>query len=309
MHMIKHLRDILESQEAVREKMQAAGLPLSYSALLLDLRKTAGLTTGFRSLNLREVDDILLAYWAGRHTTEQLNLLKTALMKDDSTAMVFIKRLRDHERHMRTGLNGEKPGLPLDVLLKRGEVLSAAGPVFKKWVAVWLLPVAATLLIIFLLPKHSIYKDFNFDQDPPLMFQTDAQRNLRDYRSASSSTDSLFVNGMKAYLACDYEQALNLWSRHPAEGKYKRQLRLYSALSYIGLILSEKNKGKDNTKNISRAVELFNSVQGDMSGRERYFYAMALILAGQNAEARQQLSLIREPDMHARVQALSSYLD
>ncbi|GEM_PF-5762792 len=310
MHKIKQLRAILESRRDVREMLPDTGLPLRYAPLIMELGTTSVPPGRFRPLNLKEVDDILLAYWAGRYTEEQLQRLKTALLKDDSTAIVFIKRLHDHERHIQSGIKGDERIRSLDILLKRGKGLYVSGPVLKKMSAVWLLPVAAILLIMVFLPRHSIYNDFNFDHNPPLMYQTDAQRNIGSYEAApTTAEDTFFVNGMKAYLACDYEQALNLWSRHPVEDKYKRQLRLYSALSYIGLILSEKNKGKDNTKNISRAVELFQSLEGDMSGYERYFYAMALILAGRNPEARQQLNLIREPDMLARVQALSSYLD
>ncbi len=307
--MIEQLRYILESQEDVGGLMADAGLPAGFDILLADLRRADILSTGSKALNLKELDDILLAYWAGSHAAEQLSLLKTALLKDDATAMVFIKRLRDHAQHIQAGRSGEERELALDVLVKRGKGLHASTPAIRKQVAVWALSVAATFLILFLWPGHSIYDDFNFDQEPPLLFQTDVQRNAREYRVDSTSVDSFFVNGMKAYLACDYEQALASWSRQPANGQYDRLVRLYSALSYLSLSLSEENRKKDNTGSISRAVSLFQGLQADMSDQERYYYALALILADRDAEARQQLNRIASPGMRVKVEALSIYLD
>ncbi len=307
--MLKRLRDIIESRQPVEALLHSAGLPLSYGVLFRDLRKISVYSGSVRSLSLKDIDDILLSYWAGHPETEQLSLLKTAILKDDTTARVFIKRLRDHELHMRAGAEEGSAGVTLEALLERDR--NSYNPRYRigQRLVAWVLPLAATVLVLFLWPRHTVYTDFNYDNDPPLSYRTEAQRNFQDSFPDSSAIDYFFVNGMKAYLACDYEQALQNWARHPANGAHIRQVRLYSALSYIGLALSKKNTAKENPEYISRAIHLFKNMEKELTDPERYFYALALILGGREEEARRQLNEITAPDMQAKVKGLFTYLN
>ncbi len=307
MYMVTQLRKILEFGEDLESMVREAGFPARYMPFFRKLRETQGLSRECRPLNLKELDDILIAYWAGRSTAEQLSLLKAALEGDDSTARLFVKRLMDHEEHIGAGISANEKGLSLDALNKRGGGLNASS--YKKWAAVWIFPVAATILTVLLWPKHSIYDKLNFDREPPLAFQTDVQRNLLESTPLSSPVDSFFINGMKAYLACDYKQALDIWAGHPLRGKHGRLIRLYSALSYIGLAASGESGEKQNEKNIARAISLLRGLGPDISDTERYFYALALILAERDGEAREQLRRISDPDVQARAEKLLPYVN
>lgn len=307
--MVEQLRKILKFGEDLEPMVREAGLPSGYIPLFLELRQTQSLSRECRPLNLKELDDILIAYWAGRYTAEQLSMLKAALIGDDSTARLFVKRLMDHQGHIRAGMNAKEAGLSMDALIKRGRSVNNSSSFYKKWAAVWIFPIAATILTVLLWPRLSIYDKFNFDQEPPLAFQTDVQRNLLEYTPLSSPVDSFFINGMKAYLACDYKQALNIWAGHPMKGKHERLIRLYSALSYIGLALSRENGNKQNDNNISRAITLLRGLGPDISDTERYFYALALILAERDSEAREQLKHISDPDVQARAEKLLPYVN
>ena len=162
---------------------------------------------------------------------------------------------------------------------------------------------AAVLLLALFLPgffKNNIQDYYNFDDEVP--FEQDfsvSRSNENPFIINEPEVKSFllyFMQGMSAYLANDYQEALNEWNKanpvpekladDPEFKKYYSDFIFYNAVCRIALVLSKSYSGDDKSKQqlLQKSEKLFLQLN-QSDDKIKYFYALNLALLNKKTEA------------------------
>ncbi|RMH61215.1 MAG: hypothetical protein D6677_12250 [Calditrichaeota bacterium] len=240
--------------------------------------------------SLVHIDRMLTAYWEGTLPAEDLQKFKGWLMHDDRLAGLFVRRMKDHSRMLRTEKT-QKNKKTKHIHIRR-----------DAWR--WLLPLAAVLTGFLFWPSDSLRDRLNFQDTPPLAFNSTIMRGNNEL---STSEEKIFIQGIKAYLACDYDNALIQWSRLDPKTALRKNVWFYKALSHVALASDKRLPEKIQRVHARQAVHLFQKNLHPDNETEIYFYVLALLLNGEPDAAREWVSRIHSVEIKKRLDILSNY--
>ncbi|KAA3613084.1 MAG: hypothetical protein D8M58_12305 [Calditrichaeota bacterium] len=246
-------------------------------------------------------------FLSGNLGNEKALVLKQAILESEK---VYIKLLRKIDMHVKTFTEqnlsstffSQTDSELAGQMVKKEDIRNYNKPgknrfVNRNAIVSGILASAAILLILFILPielQQDLDDLYNFDSQSALNYQT---KSLRGNALVEDSNDpdyklfrQHFKQGMASYLVQDYELALEEWKiiedklpdlrkRNGFAGKEEQQLKLYSAISYLSLALSENKKLAEGEKkeSLSKAINIFKEMHLD-NDTTKYYFALSLAL-------------------------------
>ncbi len=268
-------------------------------------------------LSLEKIDMYFEKYLSGNLSGEDADILKDAICSSEKIFSLIMKKIKVHE----ATLTGTAINIPTDwsrsdeelankMLYKeennQKELVLKEHFIRKNTLVInAILTAAAVFLILFLLPiefQQNLDELYTFDSAVPLGYE---ESGLRGSVAADQNHNpdyklfrQIFKEGMASYLVKDYGQALREWQRitvdpslkNKMDGfpeKEKEQLKLYKAMSFLGLALSEKDgpTKAEKEESLMQAINLFKAmdIKDDTT---KYYYALSLALNNNANQAR-----------------------
>ena len=286
-----------------------------------------------------EVEKYLEHYLMGTLSVKDAQFLKMAVLGSERAFIKIIHKIEMHinaisdiekNKSIESDIEDEEI---LKIVIGKGisSVNKANGKIsFPRNNAVIsaILAVAATLLILFILPielQQNLDELYNFDSETPLDYQS---FNLRGTVIAEKNDHpdyklfrQQFKKGMSNYVAKDYGLALKEWQKIDAKlpllrkshgfTEQEQQLKLYSAFSFLGLALSQKIEISklEKDQSLLKALHLFRDM-GSQNDTTKYYHALALALIDKIDEAQKVLKDINtKSTMYGRKVVLEERLN
>ncbi len=277
-----------------------------------------------------EAEEFLEHYLAGTLSAKEAQFLKKAILGSEKAFVKIIKKIEmqisaisEAEKNKSTGLSIEAKQSSKLVTANKKHIVNDSAIISS------ILAIAAIFLILFILPiqfQQNLDDLYNFDSNAPLDYQT---LNLRGAASSTTNGDpdyklfqQQFKVGMSNYLAQEYSSAISEWQK--IEEKLpilrkkpgfvetdEKQLKLYSALSFLGMALSKNSELSEQEKKQSLldALNQFKEMtwQNDTT---KYYFALTLALNNRVDKAQDLLNDINSKStMHRKKVVLEERLN
>lgn len=287
MNIINILRNILDGPIDADAHAFLFNIPEEYRALLNDLKNTEAKPSDTR-FNLVSLDRLLTRYFESRLTKSETSELKYALLNDEHTASLFINRMSDHHRMLHYTES------PRSTKKRKTLIYSLAAAI------------AALFFVLMIQPENSIYRTLDYTENPPLNMDF---HTLRGESSRNNNVEKVFVDGIKYYLACEYDSALTRWSSLNMMNAGHLNIWLYTALSHIALAADESLDEKLRHHHAQTALNIFRKYSKLRDEKEIYFYIVALLLDENRQEARRYAPRIQSPALRKQLECLSPFME
>ncbi len=301
--------------------------------IFTEIKLKSGSTNGTNYkdfITYAEAEEFFEHYLAGTLSAKEAQFLKKVILGSEK-AFIKIKRkiemqisaISEAEKNKSTGLSMDAKQSSKLVIANKKHIVNDSAIISS------ILAIAAIFLILFILPiqfQQNLDDLYNFDSNTPLDYQT---LNLRGAASNTNNGDpdyklfqQQFKVGMSNYLAQEYSSAISEWQK--VEDKLpilrkkpgfvdtdEKQLKLYSALSFLSMALSKKSELSEQEKKQSllNALDQFKEMtwQNDTT---KYYFALTLALNNRVDKAKDLLNDINSKStMHRKKVVLEERLN